>query len=165
MSPAYRDDVVFVNPGEIYFGSTAKQIKTILGSCVAILLWHPEKKLTGLCHYVMPEIHKEADNSVPGRYAKGAIELLAREIKNHRTAIKDYDVSIYGGGCMFCNKHLQYLDIGKKNIAIARQLLAQLGVIPVQQKVGGRCYRTITVDGVTGKVKLFESSTEPKQVS
>jgi chemotaxis protein CheD len=164
MSSPYTHNVVFIHPGEVYFGTKAKHIKTVLGSCVAILLWHPHKQLTGLCHYVMPEKHIGADESVPGRYAKGAINALLTNVKKHRTAIGEYEVSIYGGGCMFCESYRDYLDIGKKNIAVAKHLLGQLGVKPVQQKVGGKSYRTLTVNGSTGEVLLLESSIKPKQV-
>lgn len=165
MNPTPTDrtpDTVFINPGEVYFGNTAKSVKTILGSCVAIVLWHPRKKLVGMCHYVMPDMHEKADKSIPGRYAKGAVRLLLESIKKHHTSIKEFEIGIYGGGCLFCNDYQENLDIGKKNIAIAQQLLSQLGVKPKQQKVGGRCYRTVAINGLTGAITLFESDTKPK---
>lgn len=170
MSQANRDTLVFVNPGEVYFGNSAQNIKTILGSCVAIVLWHPRKKLTGLCHYVMPQTGNTSDGnasdgSVSGRYAKGAIQLLMDNTRKYHTDIREYQVSLYGGGCLFCTKTRKYVDIGGKNIAVAQQWVKQLSIKPVRQNVGGRCYRTITVCGLTGEVTLFESSTDPEQTS
>ena len=168
MSPVYSDnktDIVTIYPGETYFGNTAKWVNTILGSCVAIVLWHPQRKLTGLCHYVLPEMRSGADNLVPGRYAEGAIRFLFESVKRYQTSIIDYEVGIYGGGYLLGGNNHEYFDIGRKNAVIGLSLLKQAGITPREQKVGGRCYRTLKVNGLTGVITLFESNSEPKQVS
>ena len=41
-------------PGDFVFGNSELKLKTLLGSCVAITLWHPDKKIGGMCHYMLP---------------------------------------------------------------------------------------------------------------
>ena len=45
---------VFLQPGEFHFGHARTRIKTILGSCVAITMWHPILRIGGMCHYLLP---------------------------------------------------------------------------------------------------------------
>lgn len=52
----------FLNPGEIFFGGSGFRVRTLLGSCVSIVLWHPNRHLGGMCHYLLPtpsDIHSE----------------------------------------------------------------------------------------------------------
>ena len=38
---------VILQPGELFFGKEDVVLKTVLGSCIAITLWHPEQKMGG----------------------------------------------------------------------------------------------------------------------
>ena len=35
---------LFLMPGQWYFGGKASELRTLLGSCVAVTLWHPAKR-------------------------------------------------------------------------------------------------------------------------
>ena len=48
---------VLLGPGDLYFGDRHTRIRTLLGSCVAITLWHPVALIGGMCHYMMPTRH------------------------------------------------------------------------------------------------------------
>ena len=41
---------IFLQPGELWFGDEQTRIRTILGSCVAVTLWHPGRRIGGMCH-------------------------------------------------------------------------------------------------------------------
>jgi hypothetical protein len=45
---------IFLQPGEFYFGDHETRIRTLLGSCVAITMWHPRLRIGGMCHYLLP---------------------------------------------------------------------------------------------------------------
>lgn len=45
---------VVLKPGDFYFGGGATRISTLLGSCVSMTLWHPRRKIGGMCHYMLP---------------------------------------------------------------------------------------------------------------
>lgn len=38
---------VFLLPGELWFDDDETRIRTILGPCVAVTLWHPARKIGG----------------------------------------------------------------------------------------------------------------------
>ena len=39
---------IFLHPGEFYFGDRHTRIRTLLGSCVSIILWHPRLLIGGM---------------------------------------------------------------------------------------------------------------------
>ncbi|MBL8511280.1 MAG: chemotaxis protein CheD, partial [Betaproteobacteria bacterium] len=45
---------IFLQPGEFYFGDADTRIRTLLGSCVSITMWHPTRRIGGMCHYMLP---------------------------------------------------------------------------------------------------------------
>jgi len=47
---------VVLGPGDLYFGDRRTRIRTLLGSCVAVTLWHPKAQIGGMCHYMMPPV-------------------------------------------------------------------------------------------------------------
>ena len=59
---------VFLLPGEFHFGDQDDRIITLLGSCVAITLWHPEKRIGGMCHYMLPSpMYREKPSELNGK--------------------------------------------------------------------------------------------------
>ena len=63
---------VFLQPGEFYFGEEKTRIRTLLGSCVAVTLWHPKLRIGGMCHYMLPRRPRDkagAAEKLDGRYA------------------------------------------------------------------------------------------------
>ena len=49
-----------IEPGGFYFGDNENEIYTLLGSCVAVTLWHPFLNFAGMCHVILPERGNEA---------------------------------------------------------------------------------------------------------
>src|SRR5262245_20243998 len=45
---------IFLQAGEFYFGGEKTRIRTLLGSCVAITVWHPKLRIGGMSHYMLP---------------------------------------------------------------------------------------------------------------
>ncbi|MFM2120003.1 MAG: hypothetical protein RL722_1471, partial [Pseudomonadota bacterium] len=51
-----REELLIL-PGQLWFGpggERAPVLRTLLGSCVAVTLWHPGRQLGGMCHYLLP---------------------------------------------------------------------------------------------------------------
>lgn len=76
---------IFLQPGEFYFGDEKTRIRTLLGSCVAITMWHPKLNIGGMCHYMLPQNRrKETAHVLDGRYAVDAMQMFLREIHRSR---------------------------------------------------------------------------------
>lgn len=144
---------VFLQPGEWYFGDRQTRIRTLLGSCVSITLWHPRLLIGGMCHYMLPERTARRRASPDGKYADEAFWLLAREIERSGTALHEYEVKMFGGGNMFpYARRCGMGHIGLKNAAFGRSLLDRHGVRAKASDLGGVGHRTVLFDLWSGHV-------------
>jgi len=148
----------FLNPSEFYFGGGNCQIHTLLGSCVAITLWHPIRHIGGMCHYLLPELQaKHQVVSLPsmlnGRYADVAMTLFENEIRKYGTNICEYQAKVFGGSNMIMkSEQLVGEGIGAKNIEAAVRYLDGMGVPILVSHVGQTGHRRIVFDVSTGDV-------------
>lgn len=91
---------VYLQPGDYHFGGTYTRIRTLLGSCVSLVLWHPRARLGGMCHYMLPS-RGRASALPDGRYGDEAMRLLSEAVASSGTRVSDYQVRIFGGGTCF----------------------------------------------------------------
>ncbi len=144
---------IFLQPGEIYFGDRDTRIRTLLGSCVAVVMWHPKLLIGGMCHYMLPGRPGGKCEQLDGRYADEAMALMVREIGNAGTQPGDYQVKLFGGGHMFsAQKRVGKDHIGAKNVEMARLLVQQHGFEICSEHMGGVGHRNIFFDIWNGHV-------------
>ena len=150
--PSFYIDI-FLQPGEFYFGDHETRIRTLLGSCVSITMWHPIKRIGGMCHYMLPK-NKRTPHSVgvDGKYAEDVMRLFLQEIKNSRTSIHDYEVKIFGGGNQFPGQDQRVFSVSEQNVKIGRQLLEEYGFKIKSEHLGGVGHRNIMFDLWSGDV-------------
>lgn len=144
---------IFLQPGEFYFAEAPLCIRTLLGSCIAITMWHPKRLLGGMCHYMLPsrQVIREQLN---GKYADEAMLMFIEQARRYNTELKDYQIKLFGGGSMFAKRHHRHhgIDIANKNVAIAHRLLAHYGLKVTAQDLGHQGYRNIIFDLSSGDV-------------
>ena len=92
---------IFLQPGDFYFGEKNTRIRTLLGSCVSITMWHPTRLIGGMCHYLLPSRENALETSLDGRYAKEAMQMFTQEIRAAKTRPSEYTVELFGAGNMF----------------------------------------------------------------
>jgi len=146
---------IFLCPGEWYFGDADTRIRTTLGSCVAMTLWHPRLRIGGMCHFMLPGKAKGQSRGEPtGRYADDAVELLLTEVHRHKAPLADYQVKLFGGASMFKSGRQDAADspVPEKNIRAARALVLQHGLRVTAQSLGGNCYRQLVFNLADGDV-------------
>lgn len=149
--PTHTVDV-FLQPGEMYFGGRDTRIRTLLGSCVAIAMWHPGMLAGGMCHYMLPGAPAGKRDAPDGRYADEAMELMLREIRNASTSPTEYQVKLFGGGHMFSAQQAVSADhVGAKNVAMARILMKRHGFSSRAEHLGGG-HRNVMFDLWNGHV-------------
>ncbi|WP_347986758.1 chemotaxis protein CheD [Methylomonas sp. AM2-LC] len=146
---------IFLHPGEFYFGDKETRIRTLLGSCVTITLWHPRLLIGGMCHYLLPMKHNNKQKALDGRYADDAIKMFLQEMHNTGTWPADYEVKMFGGGNQFPNQVKNGLNnIPDNNIRVGYALLNQHGFKLKTQHVGGTGHRNIVFDVWSGQVSV-----------
>ncbi|CAK0756756.1 putative chemoreceptor glutamine deamidase CheD [Gammaproteobacteria bacterium] len=146
----------YLYPGDLWFGKGKIQLRTLLGSCVSITLWHPGLNIGGMCHYLLPEDPGKGRGQLPDpRYADDAMDLFLKVIKRARTCPADYRVGLFGGGNMFTNLEQTWsVDIGLRNAATGRFLLRNYGFSIAYEDLEGKVHRQIILDLTDGTIFL-----------
>ena len=157
---------VFLHPGDFVFGEPGTQVHTVLGSCIAICLWHPVLRIGGMCHFVLPvrpRAESKSDN-LDGRYGDEAMQMFDQALKLHQTNYREYQAKIFGGANMFKNT-TGYKEalIGEKNADKAMQLLMNRGAAITVVHVGEQGHRRIVMDVATGDVWVKYQSDNPDE--
>ena len=148
----------YINPGEFFFGESHHQIHTILGSCIAITLWHPILHIGGMCHFVLPGSRPvdsvvEPESRLDGRYSDGALTLFERAAAVRGTQLNEYQAKIFGGGKMLTDLERGGLAlIGAKNIEAATKHLSDRGIPILVAHVGETGHRRIAFNLSNGDV-------------
>ncbi len=147
---------IFLRPGEFHWGDTDTRIRTILGSCVALCVWHPKLKIGGMCHYLLPMRRiREKEAPPDGRYGDEAVELMLKEIKKAKTKPSDYHMKIFGGANMF-SKVIEKgaMNVGEKNVTLAENIAKEHGFQLMASHTRGTEHRSILFDIWSGDVWL-----------
>lgn len=149
---------IFLQPGDLWFGDDETRVRTILGSCVALTLWHPERRIGGMCHYMLPArpaADRAADKAadLDGRYGDEALEMLLQELSAAGTRPGEYVAKLFGGGRMFVTND-PTRSVPDKNVAAARALAAHHGFKVAAEHLGGHGHRHVVLDIWDGKTWL-----------
>lgn len=156
---------VILNPGDFYFASAGTRLRTLLGSCVSISMWHPRLRVGGMCHYMNPRRRNRSPHELSGRYADEAIELFLRELRRTNTLPHEYQVKMFGGGNQFPGAR-HGVDIPRQNIETGLELLDRYGFEVIATHLGGTGARHILFDLADGGVWMKHSvQTVADQVS
>ncbi len=153
---------VVLQPGDFYFtrvGEHRTVVKTLLGSCVAITLWHPGSGVGGMCHYVMPKRGRaEKAHRLDGRYAEEAVRMFIDAVNRHGTRPHEYEVGLFGGGSQFPSQRGGgTYDVPGRNVVAGRKLLRLAGFQVGAEHVGGIGPRVVELDLTTGTIRLRHS--------
>lgn len=158
MNKPAADIDIFLQPGEFYFGDASTRIRTLLGSCVAITLWHPTRLVGGMCHYMLPSRHTPG-SPLDGKYAEEAMQLFLREAARHRTQLEEYQVKLFGGGNMFPGYRKKTAsgspgmhNIADSNVAAAHRLVARHRLQLSAEDLGRNGHRNVIFDIRSGHV-------------
>lgn len=157
LASAFRE--VFLQPGEFQFGGSDMRMRTLLGSCVSVVVWHPVRRLGGMCHFMLPSRTGSASRVLDGRYADEAMEWLLINIHRYGTQPGDYQLKLFGGGNMFPDLRLgSACHIGIKNVQKARELSQRYGFKCVSEHVEGMGHRYLIFDVWNGVVSMRHQS-------
>lgn len=145
-----------VLPGQVWFGRAPVQPSTLLGSCVAITLWHPQRQAGGMCHYLLPERPPhQSDGALDGRYGDEALQLLLNAARKAGCPPEECEAKLFGGGRMFsCESCLgsMALQVNLRNVEQAHRLAGRHRLKVVAHHLGGEGHRQVRMHLETGDV-------------
>jgi chemotaxis protein CheD len=150
--PPKRPELVSVPIGRWAVAAEPVQIRTLLGSCVGVVLYDRVARCGGLVHIVLPDSRGATEN--PGRFADTAIPALIAEIDRAlgRPSRGRLTAKVAGGASMF--QTVAALNIGKANQDAVEAHLAALGIPVIARDVGGDAGRHLTLDTASGIVTV-----------
>jgi len=150
--------IVPVAIGQWAVAAAPAKIRTLLGSCVGVVLYDRTTKLGGLAHIVLPSARGAVDH--PGKYADTAIPAMIAEFDRRMggKARARLTAKLVGGASMFpLDPNLagnSGLNIGQRNQEAIEQILAELTIPILARDVGGTAGRRLTLDTVSGIVTI-----------
>lgn len=155
---------VFLNAGDFYFhrpGAAPRPpvvVRTLLGSCVSVVLWHPDKKLGGMCHAVLPT-RSQSYGELDGNHCPGAIQLFRLELQRTATLADDYQAYLLGGARMSLGlRDTQKVSVGERNIEACRNLLRDAGFVIRAEHVGQSGPRRVEFNLDNGEIEILHGN-------
>jgi chemotaxis protein CheD len=153
MHAAQKPIEIFVKPGEYFVGDGQYRIHTLLGSCVSIVLWHPDKHVGALSHFLLSNRGSKKPSELDARYGEEVMWLMLEELKHLHVAAKDCQGKIFGGGNMFPKQsRVGMINVGQRNGETARSLLHTHGISVTSESLFGVGHRRIIFEVKTGDV-------------
>ena len=141
----------FLKPGYIYLPSEPTVVSTVLGSCVAVILWDKNRKVGGINHFQLPTC-KDTDKPT-ARFGDASTGMLIRMMIEDGSNKRHLEAQIFGGAY---NSSISSRNVGKENILTARRVLARHGIHIVSEDVGGERGRKIVYDAVLNEVAVLK---------
>lgn len=125
---------VFLKPGEVYVAYQSTLISSVLGSCVAVTMYSPLRRIGAICHAMLPDSGGRSDDL---RYVDNALQYI--HAKMRQAGASDLVVKLFGGA--------QVLDldsytpdrrtVGEQNVIRAEVALEELGLVLAARDTGG----------------------------
>ncbi len=134
--------------GEVEARTEPAVLSTLLGSCVAIGLYDPQRGIGGLNHFLLPST-SEVTEERAASYGAWAIELLINKLLTLGANRSDLRAKIFGGGRMLQSRGVN--EIGASNLAFARSFLENDGIPVTAVCEGGECGLDVTFLTATGQ--------------
>ena len=150
--------IVSVAIGQWAIAAAPTRIRTLLGSCVGVVLYDRVARLGGLAHIVLPTAHGNIDH--PGKYADTAIPALIVDLDRRLggKARPRLIAKLVGGANMFQMdpgvRENSGLNIGRRNQEAIEQILNTLTIPIIARDVGGSAGRRLTLDTTSGVVTI-----------
>ncbi len=149
-----NDTEIHIRQGEMIFGETSMRVHTVLGSCIAITMYHRETKCFAMCHAMLPESSCSPKNVHynPYNYVDTVTEVMMARFRDAGIFPHELEIKYFGGADMFEGSFRSEKTVGKKNIETVRQVMTMYNVTVLSSDVGGIRGRKIVFDTTTGDV-------------
>lgn len=158
-----QDDIKthYLYPSAIFADPEPYLIDTILGSCVAVCLYDPVKKIGGINHYMLPLWN--GNGLASPKYGNIAIDKLIEKLISFGSKSEDLQAKIFGGGEVVETTNNMF-RIGERNIETAEKILREKGIKITGKSVGGKNGRKIRFNTHTGVVLMKNIEKQNRQL-
>lgn len=145
---------VVLHPGDYHVSARPVTLSTLLGSCVAVCLYDPVRRVMGMNHFLLasrniaqgrPVLASEA-----GRYGIHAMELLINGVLTAGGERRNLKAKAFGGGNVLgraCVDQADVMCIGAINVRFVREFLERDNIPLIAADLGGTVGRQIHFTG------------------
>jgi chemotaxis protein CheD len=144
---------LLLNPGEYAVGDASCRMRTVLGSCVSITLWEPQRRVGAMSHFLLAGRGSAPGVALDARYGEESLTLMLRELAQVGVSAQQCQAKIFGGANMFPEATMPgALHVGRRNGESARSFLRKLGIAVQSESLFGCGHRQIVFNVATGDV-------------
>ena len=158
--PVNNLPVVYLHPGEIFYGNKPTLVTTVLGSCLSITMYSKKTKYSGISHCQLPFYNKFNINNVkctePYKYVDCTISKMLETFAKLNINKEDLEIKLFGGGDVIATRQEREnpKTIGRQNIMAAIQTMNKYQLSITASDTGGKQGRKIFFVTNTGEIYL-----------
>jgi chemotaxis protein CheD len=154
-----RGERLAIGIGEFAVSATpgANLVTHALGSCIAVCIWDPRAFVAGMLHFLLPDsrLNPQRARQQPAAFADTGIPLLFRSAYALGLEKSRCRVTLIGGAEVAGLAGLGSLDVGKRNLLTARNILWRNGVLVNGEATGGTIPRSVCMGVADGRVEVM----------
>ncbi|BAU27694.1 chemotaxis protein CheD [Aneurinibacillus soli] len=149
-------NIVKVGMADLNITKSPNRIRTTgLGSCVGVVLFDSQSKISGMAHVMLPDSSLSKGLLNVAKYADTAIPKLIEDMERAGANARRIVAKMAGGAQMFAfTSTSDTMRIGPRNVEACRIALQEARIPIVAEDTGGNCGRTIELDSCTGMLNI-----------
>ena len=140
---------LYLGPGGYFWGQSKEPVSTVLGSCVSLIAWLPEKRSMLVSHVMLPTAPVGDEGSL--RYGDAVLARWQADVNQLPARPEDFQLALVGGSSQFYPASDYQMSVGYQNILYLQQALTQRGLRLSYQETGGHYHRKLLVDTQNGR--------------
>ncbi len=146
---------VYLKPAEMHITDRPTIIATVLGSCVAVVMFCDRTRLAGMCHSMLP-LNGGTNGHDPYRYVDSSIAYMIKRFESQGIKRNEIKVKLFGGADVlyYIEEDKERHTVGKKNVAKALEIINNEKLNLLMSDVGGTSGRKIFFFTHTGEILL-----------
>lgn len=129
-------------PGDVALGCAGDELRTLLGSCVSVILTDPRRTVGAMCHIVHVGTPNAA-NRHNCAYGEVAMHDMFGRLQGVGIPAQRCQAYVYGGGNMFPGI-VNGPSVGDRNAQWVLDYLGDHGIEVVAYSLGGTSYRKLS---------------------
>ncbi len=141
----------FLLPGTLLVSTDPMEVTTLLGSCVSVCLWDSTKGIGGINHFMLA--YWNGQGIASPKYGNIAMDTLLKRMYRFGSH-KEHLVAKVFGGAQLLQTQQELLNIGQKNLQLAREFLSKEGIAIIASSEEGHRGRKIIFNTNNGLVKM-----------
>ncbi len=126
-------EVVNLNIGGVYAADRRTEIRTVLGSCVAVCLHDPHALIGGMNHFMLPF---GDDDREPGKYGEHAMDLLIGALQRLGASRGRLRAKLFGGGHVLKVPD-RHDSVARRNVQFVEEFVRDEGIEVISKSLGG----------------------------